>query len=1441
MTTQYTTILKLALPVQGELSGTWGDVVNNNITQMVEQAVAGKAVINTWTGNSHTLTTADGTTSESRCAILELTDSGTALTGAGTVVCPTNTKLYIVDNNTAEIITVQTAAGTGVAVPVGKTMLVYCDGTNVVEGVTHANSLSLGTSTVTADKILDEDNMASDSATAIATQQSIKAYVDSQVGTVDTLSEILANGNTTGANDIDVDSAQKVQFRDADIYLNSSVDGQLDIVADTEIQIAATTVDLNGNLDVSGTALVAGVLTTTAATVFNGGFASNADSTLGTDKKVQFRDAAIYLNSSVDGQLDIVADGEVQIDTALVDINGNLDVSGTTNISGSVSFTKNAIAGVAISTTSRASNTVTVTTSAVHGLTSGDLVNVNGVADTSFNGYFTVSVSSTTVFTYSQTGADGSSTGGTSTEVVYNLNASGTALNWMNGPLNIAANSGIDGLEITQSGAGNGLHVTGTTGLVGNTTLTGNLDVSGTTLVTGVLTTTAATVFNGGFASNADSTLGTDKKVQFRDSAIYINSSVDGQLDIVADTEIQIAATTVDLNGNLDVSGTALVTGVLTTTAATVFNGGFASNADSTLGTDKKVQFRDSAIYINSSADGQLDLVADTEIQIAATTIDVNGTLAFDSLKGTGATTVTNILDEDDMASDSATAIATQQSIKAYVDSQVGSFDTLAEVLAQGNTTGGTDLAVSTGDDITFADSSKAIFGAGSDLQIYSDGTTGQVTGNVNVTGSVTADGLTVDASSAVIQSATGTSSPTPTTFNISTTSNGSDWTTTSPWGRLAFYSGDGSGGGGKPHVVLDATASNAIGASSSFSVSTTSESANTLTQRLNLAHNGDISFYSSDGLSKALFWDASAESLGIGTTSPDGGLDIEKTVNTAWSSALRANDFLQISNVSTTGGSYSGIELIATGVGAAGAAEIVCIDSGSGSGDLAFSTRNSSTWSEKVRILAGGNVGIGNTSPDSVLEVNLTTSGSGANNNTAGSSIGVGSSATAQPILGMRWTGASHVGISGNAFSTQIVNDTANSNAFEMYTTGASPLVFGTAATERMRINASGNVGIGTSSPAQKLSLSGASGSARFSLERNNTNTTGGVGSIQWNALDGHAVAGIVAYGDGNDEGAHIAFNTTSAASSSDVYVSTTEAMRLDSSGNALFGRSTSTNPATDTAGNGGAMAWWENSNDGFLAVSRNNGASAAVVAVFNRTNGDGGILGFHKDGTTVGSIGTNTGGLYIADAGVGVRFDSDGTDDIIPCNATGAAANGTINLGSSGAKFNDLYLSGGALTSTVKFLANTTVSGSDATIFRPADNTMAFSTGGAERLRIDASGGIYGSSATGMTKFANNVANYVSVADDGTITLTGATAGAMFIHVYDQGLGDGAVFFATYRGIAVLVTESASNTHPFEPSDTDGAYCVIKTSNSHTVTFKNRTGATRQMGFLLSGANVS
>ncbi len=141
MTTQYTPILKLALPVTGELSGTWGTVVNDNITSMVEQAVAGLSTINTWTaspGNAHTLTTADGTSSEARCAMLVLAtgSGGSALTGAGEVICPAASKLYVVKNGTSFAVTVKTSAGTGVAIPAGDTAFVFCDGTNVNACVT---------------------------------------------------------------------------------------------------------------------------------------------------------------------------------------------------------------------------------------------------------------------------------------------------------------------------------------------------------------------------------------------------------------------------------------------------------------------------------------------------------------------------------------------------------------------------------------------------------------------------------------------------------------------------------------------------------------------------------------------------------------------------------------------------------------------------------------------------------------------------------------------------------------------------------------------------------------------------------------------------------------------------------------------------------------------------------------------------------------------------------------------------------------------------------------------------------------------------------------------------------------------------------------------------------------------------------------------------------
>jgi hypothetical protein len=124
---------------------------------MVEQAVAGLATINSWTANSHTLTTANGTTSEARCAMLVAATGGGAPTAAAEIICPAASKLYILKNTTGYTVTLKTAAGSGVAVPNGDTAFLFCDGTNVnacITTVTFANGTANGVAYLNASKVL---------------------------------------------------------------------------------------------------------------------------------------------------------------------------------------------------------------------------------------------------------------------------------------------------------------------------------------------------------------------------------------------------------------------------------------------------------------------------------------------------------------------------------------------------------------------------------------------------------------------------------------------------------------------------------------------------------------------------------------------------------------------------------------------------------------------------------------------------------------------------------------------------------------------------------------------------------------------------------------------------------------------------------------------------------------------------------------------------------------------------------------------------------------------------------------------------------------------------------------------------------------------------------------------------------------------------------------
>ena len=134
MPSSYTTSLRLVLPVTGELTGTWGDTVNNGLTELVEAAIARTAAI-TMTDADKALTTANEAADEARCMFISL--SGGSLTATRDVICPSVSKLYVVLNATTggQAIRFKTAAGTGVTIPNGHRALLYCDGTNVTAAI----------------------------------------------------------------------------------------------------------------------------------------------------------------------------------------------------------------------------------------------------------------------------------------------------------------------------------------------------------------------------------------------------------------------------------------------------------------------------------------------------------------------------------------------------------------------------------------------------------------------------------------------------------------------------------------------------------------------------------------------------------------------------------------------------------------------------------------------------------------------------------------------------------------------------------------------------------------------------------------------------------------------------------------------------------------------------------------------------------------------------------------------------------------------------------------------------------------------------------------------------------------------------------------------------------------------------------------------------------
>jgi hypothetical protein len=535
---------------------------------------------------------------------------------------------------------------------------------------------------------------------------------------------------------------------------------------------------------------------------------------------------------------------------------------------------------------------------------------------------------------------------------------------------------------------------------------------------------------------------------------------------------------------------------------------------------------------------------------------------------------------------------------------------TLAGTLAVAN--GGTGVTSSTGTgsvvlstnptfagltttaDMNFGDNDKAIFGAGNDLQIYHDGSGSYV--DDQGTGPLYLRANRIDAvnlSDAAMFTAIG-GNAVQLYYNgnekLATTATGIDVTGTATMDGLTV---DGAAAFASNNILVSIQDTNAGGSGGiQFKQSTGAEvgrisfndgedlrffTGSAVTERLNIdGGTGDISFYEDTGTTAKLFWDASAESLGIGTASPQGELHIKADTPSLY---IQSDDgqscdiiFGDVSDQSRGRIRYDS------------------------SDNMIFQTNN---LSEKMRIDSSGIDVTGGVSIDD------------DNNYSFGD-------------------GTTYIQGSG----------------------AADRLKFITNASEAMRIDASGNVGIGNADPQYQLDLNTTGSNTLFGSGISASGSPLNLNLSSWGQSGGRS--GIITFTTGD---------TTNGS----------ERVRIDASGNLLVGKTTAS----------GSTQGAELRADGrLLAVS-----TSDFAGYFNRKTTDGEILRFVRDTTTVGSIGSLFNlYLYIGSEGGVDTFLSFHNGAIRPATNTGVDNDNALDIGSTGGRWKDFYLAGTANVANVK-----------------------------------------------------------------------------------------------------------------------------------------------------------
>ena len=683
---------------------------------------------------------------------------------------------------------------------------------------------------------------------------------------------------------------------------------------------------------------------------------------------------------------------------------------------------------------------------------------------------------------------------------------------------------------------------------------------------------------------------------------------------------------------------------------------------------------------------------------------------------------------------------------------------------------------------VSLPDDGKAVFGVGSDLQIYHSGTHSYITdtgaGNLYLGGS---DLIWIGA---------GDLSETYATFNddgavtlrhdnsqkLATTSTGINVTGTAVADGLTVQTAQGNIAIPTSTSALDFDRAGtsylrATDATGNFSVVTGAD--NFTTKRMDVLANGDIRFYEDTGTTPKFYWDSSTERLGLGTSSPN------RTLHVAGSSTFESttgngamlfvpNDsvnriYSRAGNASTTPldlafniGSSEAMRVTSTGIDVTGTA-----------------TMDGLTVGNSVApIVTLEETGVGTF--HQVVDSNAF---SIRNNSLAVNSLKINSNNSVQFFEDTGTTAKFHWDASAEALGIGHSNpsyklDVRDSSSFLLFastdaTTGSLARIRANGgSTEVLEVQASGNVGIGTASPDQELHVSAsATPVIRIESKNNSLGVNESIGSLEFEKLDASGGGAGVASSINcltTDLGGAVALSFQTGSSSGN----NVERMRITSDGKVGIGTDSPSGKFDVVMGTGNRLLFTTTGSDTF--VSSVNEANAAYSNLFINGAvtklGSGGTEACRIDSSQnllVGKTSTSLGTAGIVGYGAGLLRSTRSGDIALELNRT--TSNGEIanfkkdgtTVGGIGTNSGNLYIGNGNTTMVFSDTGNAIVPRGSAGVVRDSAIGLGNSSnrfkdghfsGNINAATFTATDGIY----LGGNGFANKLDDY----EEGTWT---------------------------------------------------------------------------------------